>query len=447
METPKVTASPAESEPLQRWPLWVWFLPFLFALKLPPLNRYQWRLLGLVGFASLFNRYDLAILQMALPQIQSNLGITDAQLSNTIAIIQLGSLPAFLLMLAADRIGRRRLLLFTILGYTILTGATALATSVPMFVTLQFFSRMFVTAEMLLSAVVIAEEFPPNARGRGIGALAAMAATGFGLAALFFAFIDVMPFGWRSLYIIGFFPLVILASLRRNLPETAQFQKQQALRAQNNEGVEEPFMANLQPVINLVRAYPARFWAITAIVFIYTFAAEVAFFYDPTYLQQAHGWQPWHISILTMAGGFLALFGNTLAGNVGDLLGRKRAAILFLSCMPILITFFYNGSGWILPLLWVMMLFGMMGINVSVDTLSTELYPTSYRSTAAGARALVAAAGAALSQAVHGIFFGFVGSQWVAVSFMSAFILITPFIVARLPETSGLALDEIAPER
>jgi len=93
------------------------------------------------------------------------------------------------------------------------------------------------------------------------------------------------------------------------------------------------------------------------------------------------------------------------------------------------------------------MLFGMMGINVSVDTLSTELYPTSYRSTAAGARALVAAAGAALSQVVHGLIFGFVGSLWVAVSMMSVFILITPFIVARLPETSGLSLDEIAPER
>jgi MFS family permease len=93
------------------------------------------------------------------------------------------------------------------------------------------------------------------------------------------------------------------------------------------------------------------------------------------------------------------------------------------------------------------MLFGMMGINVSVDTMSTELYPTSYRSTAAGARAIVAALGAALSQVVHGLIFGFVGSQWTAVSIMSIFIFLTPFIVARLPETSGRSLDETAPER
>ncbi|MBX3012662.1 MAG: MFS transporter [Caldilineaceae bacterium] len=441
------TKAGSDAEVLKKWPKWVWFAPFLFTLTLPNLNRYQWRLLGLVGFASLFNRYDLAILQMALPQIQSSLGIADAALSNHIAIIQLGALPAFLLMLAADRVGRRRLLIITIVGYTILTGATAFATSVPMFVALQFFSRMFVTAEMLLSAVVIAEEFPADARGRGVGALAAMAATGFGLAALFFAFIDLLPFGWRALYFLGFVPLVILSSLRRNLPETAQFQKHQAQRAQANQDREEPFMANLQPMIDLVRAYPARFWAISLIVFIYTFAAEVAFFYDPTYLQSEHGWQPWHISILTMAGGFLALFGNTLAGNVGDRVGRKRAAIIFLSCMPLFISAFYNASGWPLAILWAIMLFGMMGINVSVDTLSTELYPTSYRSTAAGARAMVAAIGSALSQAVFGIVYGFAGSQWTAVSIMSILIFITPFIVARLPETSGRALDEIAPER
>ncbi|MCX6046230.1 MAG: MFS transporter [Chloroflexi bacterium] len=437
----------SESEPVKKWPKWVWFVPFLFTLKLPHLNRYQWRLLGLVGFASLFNRYDLAILQMALPQIQTSLGITTTHLNNNIAIIQAGALPAFLLMLAADRVGRRRLLIITIVGYTVMTGLTAFSTSVAMFVATQFFSRMFVTAEMLLSAVVIAEEFPPDARGRGVGALAAMAATGFGLAALFFAFVDVMPFGWRTLYFIGFVPLVILSSLRRNLPETAQFQKQQAARAQKNLDQEEPFMANLQPMIDLVRAYPGRFWGISLLVFIYTFATEVAFFYDPTYLQDAHGWQPWQISMLTIVGGFLALFGNTLAGNVGDLMGRKRATILFLVCMPIFISVFYNAAGWFLPVIWAIMLFAMMGINVSVDTMSTELYPTSYRSTAAGARAIVAALGAALSQVVHGLIFGFVGSQWTAVSIMSIFIFLTPFIVARLPETSGRSLDETAPER
>lgn len=427
---------------VRKWPWWVWLAPFLFALKLPKLNQHQWRVLGLVGFASLFDRYDGAILQLALPQIQNNLGITDASLSSTVAIIKLGSIPAFFLMLAADRIGRRRLLLFTIVGYTITTGLTGFSTSVAMFVTLQFFSRIFITAELLLSSVVIAEEFPPEARGRGVGALAAIAANGFGLAALLFAFVDVLPFGWRTLYFVGFVPLLILANLRRGLPETAHFQKQQAER-----DLDEPFVANLQPIIDLVRAYPGRFFAISGIIFLYALGTDAAFFYDPTYLQQEHGWQPWHITMLTMGGGFGALFGNTIAGNIGDLVGRKRATMLFLTGMPIVIAIFYNVSGWLLPVVWAVMLFGMMGVGVSIETLGSELFPTSYRSTAAGARALVAASGAALSLAAHGVLFSVVGSQWLAVALLAAVALFTPLLVARLPETSGRALDEIAPER
>lgn len=436
----------AEEEIVHKWPWWVWLVPFLFALKLPKLNQHQWRVLGLIGFASLFDRYDGAVLQLALPQIQTNLGITDATLSSTVAIIKLGSIPAFLLMLAADRLGRRQLLLITIVGYTITTGATAFATSINIFIALQFLSRIFLTAELLLSSVVIAEEFPPDARGRGVGALAAIAANGFGLAALLFAFIEVLPFGWRSLYFVGFIPLLILTSLRRGLPETTHFQKQQAARTQQ-ESEDEPFIANLQPVIDLVRAYPSRFFAISTIIFLYALATDAAFFYDPTYLQQEHGWQPWHITMLTIGGGFGALFGNTIAGNIGDLVGRKRATMFFLTAMPIIIAIFYNVSGWILPVIWAIMLFGMMGVGVSIETLGAELFPTSYRSTAAGARALVASSGAALSLAIHGILFNLVGSQWFAVTLLAFLVLLTPFLVAWLPETSGRALDEIAPER
>ncbi len=437
--------APAAAMPTRKWPWWVWFAPFLFALKMPRFNQHQWRILGLVGFASLFMRYDGAVLQLALPQIQSSLGISDAALSNTVAMIEFGSIPAFFLMLAADRVGRRRLLLITIVGYTILTGATAFVTSLPLFIAMQFLARVFLMTEVMLASVVIAEEFPLDARGRGIGALAAIAANGFGVAALLFAFVDVLPFGWRFLYFVGLIPLLILVSLRRGLPETAHFQKQQAARAQL--AIDEPFINNLQPVYDLVRAYPSRFFAISGIVFLYTMATSAAFFYDPTYLQQEHGWQPWHITFLTIGGGFGALFGNTIAGNVGDLLGRKRATMVFLTLMPILITCFYNVSGWLLPIIWAMSLFVQMGVGVSIETLGTELFPTSYRSTAAGARALVAASGTVVSLTIHGLIFNLVGSQWTAVTLLALLVFVTPFLVLWLPETSGRSLDEVAPEK
>ena len=66
--------------------------------------------------------------------------------------------------------GRRRVLLFTILAYIVLTGATAFSPNAAMFVVSQFFARTFAVAESLLAVVVIVEEFDPDVRGWGIGA-------------------------------------------------------------------------------------------------------------------------------------------------------------------------------------------------------------------------------------------------------------------------------------
>ena len=106
-------------------PYWLYWVPFL--RPAPDLSRRQWQVLGLTAIASIFDRYDLAILQIALPQIQTGLGIADADISNIAALIKLGALPAFLVLAVADRLGRRRLLIFTVIGYTLLTGATAFA--------------------------------------------------------------------------------------------------------------------------------------------------------------------------------------------------------------------------------------------------------------------------------------------------------------------------------
>ena len=98
--------------------------------------------------------------------------------------MRLGSLPALFIALAADRIGRRRALLGTVLAYTALTGATAFAPDPYTYIGLQFLSRVFGTAEMLLAVVVISEELGAEARGWGIGAFLAIQACGVGLAAI-----------------------------------------------------------------------------------------------------------------------------------------------------------------------------------------------------------------------------------------------------------------------
>lgn len=406
-------------------------------IAIPSLTRRHWTILALVVLATLWGSYDLALLPLALPQIAVGLSIPVAQLSNVGALIKLGSLPAFGFALAADHWGRRWLLIGAVCGFTLATAATALATTIPMFVVWQFLARLFVTVVATLGAVFIVEEFPAQARGWGMGALTGLSTVGGGMAAIFFAAIDRLPFGWRGLYVVGLCALICLPLWLLYLPETGRFQTRRSTRI--SEG--QP-----QPLLQLLRGSPTRLLTLGALILFFNLGGDAALFYDPTYLQKAHGWQPWQVSTLNLSAGFMALLGSIVAGRLSDRLGRKRAAVIFLGAMPLFIIGYYHVSGWRLPLLWAGMLFSSIGATVILSASSGELFPTTYRATASGVVVALATISGSLSLAVHGQLVQLQLSPWSAISLLALFLLITPLLMLRLPETSGRALEEIAPE-
>ena len=423
-------------------PGWLKTIP-LFSTP-PPLTHGQWRMFTALAVASIFNQYDIAIHQFALPQIQASLAMNAAEMSSMVAIIKLGALPAFLLMVLADRWGRSRILLLTIVAYTILTLATAFVQSIALFTLVQFLARLFITAEILLAAVVIAEEFPDGARGWGIGAFMALASYGYAFAAILFALIDLLPFGWRSLYVVGIGPLLLIIRLRQALPETRRFRQQQA--SSSYVEVEARGAIHLRPLRQLVRAYPKRFILLGLVALLVNFGGEAAGFYDPSFLQTARGWQPWQITVLTIGAGVVAVFGSTLAGQLGDRFERKWLGGLFIVASMVTIILFYNAAGPLLPVFWGLMLLAFRGMSVTLATLGAELFPTSYRSTASGAQSLLANGGVILAFVAHSALTQLVGSPWVAVWLLSLTLLLAPLLLAFLPNTKGRSLEEIAPE-
>src|SRR5262245_54893519 len=298
-------------------PAWVRLAPFLG--RPPALTRRQWRVLGLVAIASFFEMYDLYLFALTLKQIQADLAIPEASLGILGSLVRFCELPAGIVALVADRIGRRKVLLGTILAYTLFTGATACAPTAHVFVLLQFCARTFAVAETLLAVVVIAEEFDPDVRGWGIVAMGAIQACGAGFAALLFMGVESLPWGWRSLYLVGLGPLLLLAAWRRTLPETVRFAAHQATR--------DPATSPLRPLAALVRRYPGRLGAVAAAVFILELAAAPAGFFGPKYLQGVHGWTPGAIGLLSISGGALAIVGSTVAGWGSGRWGRRREGL------------------------------------------------------------------------------------------------------------------------
>src|SRR5437879_5882294 len=207
----------------------------------------------LVGAAAFFAGYDMNIFFLAAPQIQATFHIPENQIALTTAYFRLAAVFAMLICASADLVGRRRLLLITIFGQAVFTLATAFADGYASFVWAQFFTRVFGYAEEMLCFVVIAEEIAAGARGWANGTMTAMDFTGAGIASLVFAFVNVLPYGWRALYVIGAVPLFLVALMRRRLPETTRFAAQEKAAKPKSKTAETVALLR-----GMLRQYPRR---------------------------------------------------------------------------------------------------------------------------------------------------------------------------------------------
>lgn len=421
-----------------RKPWWAWI--FFYSPVPAGITARQWTMLGALGATYLVNSYDLGVLNLALPQIQASFALSEEDVGKLAAVVRLGVLPALALSVMADRIGRRSLLLLTILGFTLCTFLTAFARTPVEFAVLQFFARTFVYAEEMLAIVVVTEVLAPQARGWGIGLMIAFGALGHGTSALMFSLVDVLPYGWRAMYLLGALPLLLVAWLRRSLEETERF----VANSQKREGALPDWLG---PARELLRRYPGRLLALCVALVPVAFAGGTAIQFQSKYLQGVHGYSPAEVSLLFLVGGPIAMTGGLLFGRTSDRFGRRRVLSTAITVNVLATIGFYNGAGLLLPAVWVLTIFTQFGIDVLFSALGSELFATSFRSTASGMRSIVATVAIAAGLAVEGTLYVALGGHAEAITAMAWLALAAPFIVMFfVPETAGRVLEEIAPD-
>jgi len=188
-------------------------------------ERYLRFLLWVLMPAALFASYDAELRAVLLKNIQASFHVSVAALGVANIPIQAGQFVAFFVVRKADSIGRRPILLWSLLGYAVFTTLTAASFNLWSFAAFQFMAQAFIGAEFGVAVTLLAEEYPPERRGKAMSKLLLFSPVGAILAGLLLA-VGLLhtPLNWRAFFLLSFLPLMIVVIARRHLKESRMFE-------------------------------------------------------------------------------------------------------------------------------------------------------------------------------------------------------------------------------
>jgi MFS family permease len=205
--------------------------------------------------------------------------------------------------------------------------------------------------------------------------------------------------------------------------------------------------------------YPGRLFTLCFVVFSFDFVHWAVFGFLAKTMQDVHGFGVGEVSLVVFCGGTLGVVGNLVAGVVGDRVGRRRVMFALLMIHLASAWSFYNATtSWAVVGAWIGIVFASTGLGVMTKALGGELFPTSYRSTAAGVRLLLASLGGYLGymaeSALYPAALASLGdtpgaealAHSVAITWMLPVIAIPAVAIFFLPETAGRELEDVSPE-
>lgn len=399
-----------------------------------PFSAYQRRLFLFLSVATFFEGYDLIAITQILPDLRASFGLSPSAGGLMIAAVNLGAVAAWLLVRRADRFGRRRMLAWTIAGYTLFTVASGLAPDAISFTAAQFLARMFLLGEWAVAMMIAAEEFPAERRGFVIGVIQAFSSLGsIACAALAPMLLATAP-GWRLVYLVGVIPLLLLAWARRGLRETRRFEQERARGG----------AARRQGVSDILRGPYARRVLLLGVIWMLVYACtQNAVTFWKEFAVAERGFSNADVGRAVSVAAIVAmpmLFG---VGTLLDRIGRRLGAGVIFGVTSFGVYGCYSfHSTWALTASLALGVFGATGVLPVLSSFNTELFPTAVRGEAYGwANNGIGRIGHVVSPAVVGIAAQSFGWGPV-VSATAVFPLIAAVLVMTLlPETAGRKLE------
>ncbi len=429
-----------------RWrlafPYWRWlYSPVVrrsLAHGIPPGTRPWWsfpdrldaRQSRVVATMALFNLVA-GLLFSALTQVltfaDADIGTgSRSQQATILAVVRIGAVVTFVAMALADRVGRRRIALWSFGTATALTVASAAVPDLAWLAALQLLSRNLAVAGILAVDTISVEELPAGSRAQATGLGALAYGLGAGVPVLALPLADVGPAGWRLVFLTALVCVPLLVSGARNLPESNRYLRMA-------EGTAPPERRRIRGL---------RFLLLASVFLLLNLFVAPASQLQNDYLRTERGYSGAMITLILVLTSTPGAIGVMLGGRLADRRGRRITLIPGLVSVGVFnaIFFLVAGAG-----MWLASLGGSVLGALCVaplGVLAPELFPTARRGGARGALNLIAVVGSVVGLLSAGALVDALG-YGPAFALLAAGPLLAACLAFAAPETRGRELEDI----
>ncbi|HEX3893291.1 MAG TPA: MFS transporter [Terracidiphilus sp.] len=275
----------------------------------------------------------------------------------------------------ADRFGRRPVLVFNILSFSVIELACAFAPSLNMLLVLRALFGIAMGGEWGVGAALCFETLPREGRGTFSGILQEGYAFGSILASAAFALLFPL-IGWRGLFMVGASPALLVLYVQASVEESPVWLAGASERTQARQKGNR-----FAQVLHFIPTFLFLVLLMTAFM---SFSHGTQDVY-PTFLTVQMKLSPATVGLIGVLYGLGSIAGGYVFGALSEKWGRKRAIITAaMLSIPVIPLYAYGHSAAMLGVGSILMQFMVQGAWGVVPAYLTELSPAPVRATAPG---------------------------------------------------------------
>jgi MFS family permease len=384
----------------------------------------------------MLDSFDVMLYALLVATLIREIGMTPGTAGLLASLTLVASAAGGILFgIVADRYGRTRALIWSVLIYSVFTAACGFAQSVLQLAVFRLFLGIGMGGEWASGAALVSETWPAEHRGKALGLMQSAWAIGYGLAVIV-TWLVLPRWGWRAVFFVGILPAFFTLWIRRSVREPEIWKRSRGAHVGAGTALAEMFRPPLRALtiwVTVMNACTMFAW--------WGFNSWAPAYLELPVTQGGIGLgvnnRTWILLIMQIG----MWFGYVSFGFISDRVGRKRTYVAYLLVAAALLAAYASTRDpRVLLALGPFLAFFATGYFSGFGAVTAEIYRTPIRATAQGLTYNIGRIASAVAPFA-------VGSLAQTRGFSAAFMIAAAaFVLAAaawtfIPETKGRALE------